>query len=91
MANKRKALAELANELVGCANILLEEGWVSSGRAVTKACCIIAELSREFEPIDENSVEPSVDGRKHLTDFIKACDNRRCEIMIKCRAIAEEE
>ena len=86
--SEKNALAELAENLehdnfFGCDHYK-REVWVG------KAQRIIAELAKEFEPIDLSLVERGADGRKHVIDFVKATDRRRCEIMIKCREIAKE-
>lgn len=90
MIENKNALAELANKLTWIEDILRSEGYDSYCDEANKAQRIVAELAKEFEPIDLSLVERGADGRKHISDFVKATDRRRCEIMIKCRAIAEE-
>ena len=92
-SEERNALADLANELAWYDDrspIPDRIPTMQLHEAINKAHRIIAELAKEFEPIDVNSVEPGEDGIRHLVDYIKARDNRRCEIMIRCREIAEE-
>ena len=96
MTKNKNALAELAkvmDEPVDMASIH-DRGLVVLNAqqfgAYQKAQRIVAELAKEFEPIDLSLVERGADGREHVSDFVKATDRRRCEIMIKCRTIAEE-
>lgn len=85
----RNALVKLAHWLE-CDTRTLETASVAQLNRIRKASRIVAELAKEFEPIDLSLVKRGADGRKHVGDFVEAADRRRCEIMIKCRAIAEE-
>lgn len=96
MDNTKNALAELAERMSSPVELMPGTGDSLIGlnrnqlEAYKKAQRIVAELAKEFEPIDLSLVERGADGRKHVSDFVKATDRRRCEIMIKCREIAEE-
>ena len=87
MKDAKNALAELAERLYA---ICMHTSRSNGLDEIAKAQRIIAELAKEFEPIDLSLVERGADGRKHVSDFVKATDRRRCDIMIKCRAIAEK-
>lgn len=56
-----------------------------------KARRIIAELAKIEKPIDKSEVKPSIDGRVHLADILKADEERAFEVLRNCRSIAEEE
>lgn len=54
-----------------------------------KAQMIIEELSKEWSPIDRGTVSPSADGMVHFADMLKAADERRINLLLKCLDIAE--
>lgn len=56
-----------------------------------KARLIIAELAKIEKPIDKSEVKPSIDGRVHFADILKADEERAFEVLRNCRSIAEEE
>ena len=85
---KKNALAELAESLehdnfFGCDHFK-REVWVG------KAQRIVAELAKIEKPIDKSEVKPSIDGRVHFADILKAEEERAFEVLRNCRAIAEE-
>lgn len=91
----RNALQDLANVLSVPRILVAEDGFRVhnySEKAVDKARRIIRELAREWEPVDRaTAVSSTGDEFVHLKDLVEAGNRRRCEIMIRCREIAEEE
>ena len=91
----KNALHDLANVLSVPRILVAEDGFrvhSYSEKAVDKARRIIRELAKEWEPVDRSTAVSSTgDGFIHLKDLCEAADRRRCDILVKCREIAEEE
>lgn len=95
------ALAELAEKLSVDADVVsaykdeLGEGEGTIGHLmqddIRKAGRIVAELAKIEKPIDKSEVKPSIDGRVHFADILKADEERAFEVLRNCRSIAEEE
>lgn len=86
---KESKLLELAGNLEF---IKLEYKGQMGCRWIDKAQRILRTVDKAFEPVDPTAVKPSLpDGRIHLKDIIEADTGRACDILVKCREIAEEE
>lgn len=58
------------------------------GDDLEKVQLIIAELAKIEEPVDRSKVKPSIDGRIHFADILKADEERAFDVLRRCREIA---